>query len=314
MKDNTRKLLLYLQPMFTYWKKRPAEDFLNPEKYKLGHHPLSFKPRIAQGHYTRFDENGLPLNRLYNGDLGHFTTTMCSYCFGNWELFLETGDKKYAEPIIKTAEYFYKNHVYQPAGFATVLWYLDKSETAGKVCGMDQGEAISVLARAYCLTNDEKYLRLAADIAKTFRFGEEDNGVTKNIPGTNDPWYLEGSRFILNGHVYSVIGLWELWRVTGEPEHKELFETGHRSVCNNIQRFDVGFWSIYMLDAPDYNASIMYHNLHICQLRILNDFKADTRLLQYANKFERYAANPINRMRAGVSLFTHKIFRPLKKA
>jgi len=313
MKDSTRKLLLYLQPMFTYWKKRPAADFLEPKKYKIGYYPLSFKDRIAQGHYTNFDENGLPLNRLFNGDLGHFPTTMCSFCFGNWELFLETNDPKYSKPIILTAEYFYKNHLRQPGGFSTILWYLDKTETEGKVCGMDQGEAISVLVRAFCLTNDEKFINLASEISKTFRYSPEDNGVTRNVINTNDPWYLEASRYILNGHIYSVIGLWELWRITGLPEHYALFEQGHRSVCNNIHLFDQGYWSIYMLERKDYKASIMYHNLHICQLQILNDLKPDNRLVKYAGLFIKYAASPLNRLRAGINLFTAKLTRPVKK-
>lgn len=313
MKDNTRKLLLYLLPMYSYWKKRPAADFLQPQKYKLGYHPLSFKARLAQGHYTKFDEQGLPLNRLFNGDYGHFPTTMCSFCFANWELYLETNNPKFSKPIIDTAEYFFNNHVTQPEGFSTILWYLDKSETKGKVCGMDQGEAIGVLARAFCLTGNTKYINLASEISKTFRFGISDNGVTENVSGTSDPWYLEGSRYVLNGHIYSVIGLWELWKVTGAAEHYELFEQGHRSVCNNIHLYDQKYWSIYMLEDTNYKASIMYHNLHICQLQILNELKPDHRLLQYANKFLKYAANPVNRFRAGVNLLTAKILRPVKK-
>jgi hypothetical protein len=289
------------------------EDYLFPEKYRLGFYPLSFKKRLTEKHYLHFDENGLPLSGVINGDLAHHVTTMSSFCFCNWELFLETGDEKYAGPVVLTADYFLSKACYQETGRATIPWFFDKSETGGKNCGMDQGEAISVLLRAYCIRGDERYLTLASDISNSFLFSLAEQGVAGKIPGTQDPWFLEGEHFILNGHAYALIGLWELWRVSGKPEHYGIFRSGYDSLIKHIGLFDKKYWTIYMLEDKNYLASIMYHNLHICQLRILDQLEADPVLVQYADRFEQYAANPVNRFRAGYNLFSSKIRRMLKK-
>lgn len=313
MNDNIRKLVLYFLPTFTYWKIRDAVDYMFPKKYKVGFYPLSFKKRLFEKHYMYFDEMGLPLNIVINGDLAHHVTTMCSFCFGNWELFLESGDEKYAEPIIKTADYFLSKARYHEPDRATILWYFDKTETDGKNCAMDQGEAISVLVRAWCITDELRYLKLASDISSSFLYTLDKKGVAGKITGTEDPWYLESEKFILNGHIYALIGLWELWRASGKQEHYSIFKTGYDSVVRHISLFDKKYWSIYMLEDRKYMASIMYHNLHICQLRILNQIENHSTLVIYADKFERLAGNPVYRLLSGYNLFSSKIRRTLAK-
>ena len=313
MNDNTRKLILYLQPTFTYWKLRDPADYLSPKKYKLGFYPLSFKKRLFEKHYLNFDEQGLPLSGVINGDLAHHVTTISSFSFANWELFLETGDEKYSKLILQAADYFLSKARYHDTDRATILWYFDKTETDGKNCGMDQGEAISVLVRAYCITQNNSYLKLASDISASFLHGLNEKGVSENIPGTNDPWFLEGEKFILNGHIYALVGLWELWRVSGEQEHYNIFKLGYDSVVKHVDLFDKKYWSIYMLEDKKYLASMMYHNLHICQLRILNQLESHPVLISYAGRFEKYAGNIFYRLLAGYNLFSSKIRRMLAK-
>lgn len=313
MNENTRKLVLYLQPTYTYWKLRNPEDYISPDKYKLGYYPLSFKKRLFEKHYLSFDEQGLPLSGVINGDLAHHVTTISSFCFANWEMFLETGEDKFVKYILLAADYFLSKARYHEPGRATILWYFDKSETDGKNCAMDQGEAISVLARAYCFSGDNKYLKLASDISASFNYGLSEKGVSEKIPGTESIWFLEGEKYILNGHAYALIGLWELWRVSGDKKHYAIFKKGYNSLTAQVGLFDKGYWTIYMLEDRKYLASMMYHNLHICQLKILDNLESHPVLKSYAKKFERYAANPLYRFLAGFNLFQSKFRRMLKR-
>lgn len=304
MKENTRKLLLYLQPIRTYWKR--SEDSKAIVDSKIGIYPSSIAPRIDQGHYSLFDENGIPGSPDAQGQFVHHWTTICSYALANWEKFLVTGSPEYKEKVLTIAR-FMKDNVTMRGDVAIFLHYDDHTKESGQTCAMNQGEAISVLIRAHELTQDQEYLTLALSASKAYDFEYGEHGVTRNVPGTNNPWYLEVGKFILNGHIYACWGLWELARYTNSADVHKRFENGWRSVEASLPKFDKGWWSWYWLNEPLYIASIMYHNLHIIQLEHLGRITDSQVISAYAKKFDSYGRNPINRMRSGFALFSGKI-------
>ena len=106
---------------------------------------------------------------------------------------------------------------------------------------------MSVLTRAYLLTRQEEYLSAASRALSLFHFptyrskveiGVEGGslGVTSKFMG-QQVWYeeypTEPSTFILNGFMYSLFGLYDLWQTAeaaGKPEPakeaKTLFQEG----------------------------------------------------------------------------------------
>ena len=161
---------------------------------------------------------------------------------------------------------------------ASVLW----------VSGYAQGVAAGLYAKAYNLTGDEGYLKLAEAFLNSFSLPLSRNGfVVKTKYG---PWYLEYNYYpkelVLNGHIITLQGLYYYWEVTGDNTAWRLFWDGAMSVKNALPYFDTGSWSRY---ASIYNSSsIFYHRLHIKLLAWLYEKTGDKTFLNYAEKWNAY--------------------------
>ncbi|XP_008548880.1 D-glucuronyl C5-epimerase B [Microplitis demolitor] len=156
----------------------------------------------------------------------------------------------------------------------------------GWYSAMGQGHAISVLARAYYHSGDERYLQAAVRGLKPFRITSSKGGVAAYFMD-KFVWYEEypttPSSFILNGFIYSLIGLYDLKCIaTGKDadEATELFDSGMVSLKNMLTLFDTGSGTTYDLrhftlkSAPNL-ARWDYHSTHINQLLLLNTIDID---------------------------------------
>lgn len=312
MNENLRKTLLYFQPIETYWRLSNPDNHRFFKDSPIGLYPLSFKDRIAQGHYPAFDEEGIPVFPfLKGGKLVHFYTGMCSFSFGQWELYLLTGDQSHADRLLKVAGFILRTAIDIPGEAAVLLDFDDETETTGITCAMNNGEAISVLSRAFVLTKDERYKTLALKLAKALEYPYGPNGLNGHLPDGGEIWYLEGGKYILNGHIYTLFGLFELSKITSDTWVKTLFEKGLASVASSLSRFDSGYWSYYWLNKPYYVASIMYHNLHICQLEALHLITGNPHFGEFAQRFREHANSPINRAKAAFMIANAKFTRML---
>ncbi len=69
---------------------------------------------------------------------------------------------------------------------------------------------------------------------------------------------------------------------------------------NNLDRYDLGFWSLYEQSGTRLPmvASPFYHQLHIVQLQIMARLTGDEVFAKYADRWERYARSRAKRTRA----------------
>ncbi|XP_061409539.1 D-glucuronyl C5-epimerase [Lethenteron reissneri] len=150
----------------------------------------------------------------------------------------------------------------------------------GWYSAMAQGQAMSILVRAYRLTRDERYLRAALRATGPFTIASQDGGVKAVFMNRYD-WYEEyptsPSSFVLNGFIYSLIGLYDLSQTAGEAEGgdaRRLFQRGMESLRALLPLYDSGAGTIYDLRhfvlgiAPNL-ARWDYHTTHINQLQLL---------------------------------------------
>ena len=150
----------------------------------------------------------------------------------------------------------------------------------GWYSAMAQGQAISTLSRAYSYTNDYSYLKAALRATKLYTISSSEGGVQAKFLDTF-PWYEEyptsPSSFVLNGFIFSLIGLYDLKCTASAEEGREaarLYEDGINSLKNMIHLYDTGSGSIYDLrhmtlqKAPNL-ARWGYHSVHIAQLQLL---------------------------------------------
>ncbi|KAM4603103.1 D-glucuronyl C5-epimerase B isoform 1-T2 [Polymixia lowei] len=150
----------------------------------------------------------------------------------------------------------------------------------GWYSAMAQGQAMSTLVRAYLLTKDQAYLNAALKATGPYKMPSSQHGVKAVFMNKYD-WYEEypttPSSFVLNGFIYSLLGLYDLTETAGEKlgrEAGQLFNRGMESVKAMLPLYDTGSGSIYdlrhfMLGTAPNLARWDYHTTHINQLQLL---------------------------------------------
>ena len=157
----------------------------------------------------------------------------------------------------------------------------------GWYSAMAQGQAMSVLARAYARTRSRIYLDAALRATALFDVAASDGGVLATFLDRH-PWYEEypttPSCFVLNGFVYSLVGLYDLKTVAPPDEARDatrLYRAGVDSLRAMLPLFDTGSGSTYDLRhftlhgvAPNL-ARWDYHATHVNQLLLLTTINDD---------------------------------------
>ncbi|CAB3402916.1 unnamed protein product [Caenorhabditis bovis] len=171
---------------------------------------------------------------------------------------------------------------------------------------MAQGHGLSVLTRAYKLFDKEKYLDAAIRGIDLFKKNSSDGGVVAHF--FDVPWYEEypttpGS-FVLNGFMYSLIGLYDMSQLTvpnanstvseAISQSGELYRTGIGSLRKLLPLFDTGSGTIYDLrhvglaTAPNL-ARWDYHAVHVYLLKWIANIENDEYFGKTADRWIDYA-------------------------
>jgi heparosan-N-sulfate-glucuronate 5-epimerase len=311
--EHLRKIKIYFKQWNSYWQLNSSTQALAIDPGKVGRYPLDFKPRIIEGHYPHFDKNGVPMWPRPNGsDFFYHYTTMFSYALGQSDYFLLTGDKLHLDKVIAVADYIQKTGVSENNGIS-LKEVDDNNNHTGNVSAMTQGEAISVLCRAYQYSGNYEYLNTAEKLLSPFRRDIKDGGVLGFITSLGINWYEEyvnePLNHVLNGMVYSIWGLKDLYAVTENKTASKLYIDGINFLKKALPSFDTGFWTYYWIpeSGKNYVSSMMYHNLHICQLQALYQQTGEDIFKFYSDRFIKYASNPINRFRAAKAITLSKV-------
>lgn len=155
-------------------------------------------------------------------------------------------------------------------------WWPARAATLepGWYSAMAQGLEISSLVRAAYLTGDGKYLDAARRAVAVLRTRVEDGGVLRCVFGHTfyEEYPTEPMSNVLNGYIYSVIGLYDLAQITSEPIYDQYFEEALATIRALISYYDLGGFSSYDLShlqhpgSPPNPTNWGYHAVHISQL------------------------------------------------
>lgn len=313
--EHLRKTKIYFKKWNSYWQLNLADRDLAVDPGKLGSYPLDFKPRVLEGHYPHFDSNGVPMWPKSNGK-GHFYhyTTMFSYALGQSDFYLVTGDEKYLKNLIAVADYIVKSGK-EENGTILLREVDDNDEHTGNISAMTQGEAMSVLCRTSQYTYNDSYFETALKLVAPFEIRTTEGGVLGLVTKTDTNWYEEyvssPLNHVLNGMVYSLWGLRDIFLMNGDAKAKELYEKGAGYITKALPYFDTGYWTYYWIpeSGRNYVASMMYHNLHICQLQALYKQTGIEEFKTYSDKFVSYANSPSCRFKAAKAIASAKVFK-----
>jgi heparosan-N-sulfate-glucuronate 5-epimerase len=189
---------------------------------------------------------------------------VCWWALINLEEFVKTGNEKFKNIFLDQAKWLLKNAKDRKSA---KVWTYDFNWNEGKtklkkgwISAMSQGLAISVLVRAYYITKNKKFLRIAYDASKIFKIDIEFGGVSTTV--NKSVFYEEYPAYplvhVLDGFIFSLLGLYDLYLVEKNNSIKILFKAGSDSIENNFSIWDhKKKWSFYgtrgLLCTPKYN-------------------------------------------------------------
>jgi D-glucuronyl C5-epimerase C-terminus len=174
---------------------------------------------------------------------------------------------------------------------------------AGWCSAMAQGEAISVLLRADAAAPWSGYGDAAVRAAEPFFSDIADGGVVWR--SGRDVFFEEianeHAAHVLNGCIFALWGVWELWKRSGDDRLAPVVESCVDTLRRWVSRFDTGWWTRYslMLTAGHkaHVATLKYHQFHIAQMHVLAQMFGEPQFEEAARRWESYVDRPASRSR-----------------
>jgi hypothetical protein len=161
---------------------------------------------------------------------------------------------------------------------------------------MAQGEAISLYLRMHQALGDASLLETATRAYRFLAVDHRDGGVRRHDDEGNlwlEEYPSAEPSFVLNGFVYALLGLYDLYRVTGDRAVKDDIDRCVRTLVCNLHRFDAGYWSLYDLQRKELVRAYYQRNVHVPQMAILHTLTGEAVFEQYRRRWERQLT-PLN--------------------
>lgn len=250
--------------------------------------------RVKNNHY---DAEGIILYQ-YREELYYNAIQIAQQGLEGYGYFKATQDKKYLEKLQIITDWFL-DHQDVDKG----VWFLDfdfQHPRIGMikkhwVSSLAQGQAISLLCRMYGLTKEKKYLESAILAEKVMEIDVKDGGVF--LEGNDFCWLEEyptnPPSYTLNGFIYSIFGIYDLYQFTGDKKYWTFFERFVKSLEKVLPLYDsegLTYYDLCHITNPVQNpcSNSKYHVLHVILLKNLVSIYPSKTLEFYASKWDKY--------------------------
>ena len=255
--------------------------------------------KVTNDTETKDDE--LPKYHGEDGVKKIFPIGIFQYGLGSYDLYLKTKDKKYLKKFDLCVEWAIENQD-SNGGWKTFEYETPQTPYSA----MAQGEAISLLARAYVQTNNKEILAYIKN-GMNFLMESIDNGGVSSY--TENLIYLKefiDRPVVLNGWIFAIFGIYDyLLLFPKDNTVKDFYNKTLKTLTNELPKYDLGYWSKY--DLGNRIASPFYHKLHIAQLEALYNINENNTFEIYKNKFLKYNKNKLYKLIAFIRKALQKI-------
>lgn len=195
--------------------------------------------------YCAFDAAGIP---YYVNAFGYHPTTIARYALAHWNLYLTTREESHLHTFLQQARWLVAHEVIIDEGMSG--WPLsfphpDVSTNGSWLSALTQGCGISVLVRAYKLTEDATYLEIAHRVVGTFKRDILDGGVSTPVDGEGiffEEVAVYPAAHMLSGFMFALLGLYDYVMVTDNTEISEIIRPALATMHRLLDEFDTGFW------------------------------------------------------------------------
>jgi len=261
-----------------------------------------------------FDKDGVPLNTTYidveDKSLHYYPISIGQYALAVFHSWLDTKEEEKKAHFLRIADWFYNNRIEDKK--LGIYWLTDVPKPEYHVTepwksGFSQSRGLSVMLRAWQITQDKKYLEASKKALIPFTFNVEDGGVAVDLE-TEAPIYEEyiaaKPTRVLDGHGFCLFGIYDAVRAitpdTDEKYHRlaqDIFNKGINGLVKRLPEYDLGFWMKFNLCELDFYpqndpCTIGYIRLVQAQLKILHNITGNQVLKEYADKLKRYDRLP----------------------
>lgn len=257
--------------------------------------PFESRPEV------RMDARGIPLNQ-YAGGWFYNPVSVSQYGLRHYGRWLKGRQRADRARALRAGEWLVTNQNRDGR------WLYRFTYTVGKMgfypgvtlvapwsSAMAQGQGMSLLVRTWRLTRDRDHLRAARRAVRPLAVPVQRGGLQRSLAG--GPFFEEypttPPSYVLNGFMFTVIGLWDLspW----SREAAELYEGGRGTLIRALPLYDQGQnrLSAYHLGfrtaGQPVHGSPGYHWVHREQLRALNAIDAHPRLADFVKRWREPA-------------------------
>lgn len=234
----------------------------------------------------------IPKVEVEDGICIEFPVAIFQYALGCYDLYIETKEAKYLNKFLQLAKWTSDNQ--DVLGRWDNFSYIYPDNPYG---AMAQGEAVSVMVRAYIETNNKEYLEKSRKAIDFMLLPLEEGGTT--YYKEDDVILMEYTHLpvVLNGWIFAWWGLYDYVKVSGDKGIYELImQKSLSTLIKYLPRFRNNIWSKYDLGVMI--ASPFYHNLHIAQMQAMSAITKEPIFYEYAKKWENQYKNPFVKLLA----------------
>ena len=202
-------------------------------------YPINMSLYLSQNPFVSIPSHAL------DGEIRDVTPIM-RYALAHWNAYVESDEKKFLETFLVCAEWLVEHvvHINTSAGWPIEISCEGERENLA-LSALIQGQGISVLVRAYQVTQQKKFLDVAQIVVETFKLDILDGGVCAPI-GEDGIFFEEMAVYpathALHGFLSALLGLYEYVTITHDPAIEKQIERANRTMHEVLKEFDTGFW------------------------------------------------------------------------
>lgn len=239
-----------------------------------------------------FDRNGIAMKHYRSQGLQYNPLFIAWWGLFNLEQYIRVKEDEFLKIFLIQVEWLKSHAVTRDDG--AVVWpcYFDWQEgrcrlNAPWISAMYQGVVISALIRAYRISGDKELLALCEKASCVFEKHIEAGGVRTVEQG--NVLYEEYPAYplprVLDGFLFSLLGLYDLSVQTGDPYILALFSEGLKGLISQLPSWNYrNKWSWY--GTHRYLCPPHYHKLNYVLLRVLEKLTGEKILQHYAEQWD----------------------------
>ena len=174
-------------------------------------------------------------------------TTSLQHALAQWNVFVDSNLEECRDLFLLSAEWLVEHIVYidtNVGGWPIKISLADGRKVSALSASV-QGQAISILIRAYQATQQRKFLDVARLAVETFKRDILDGGICAPI-GEDGNFFEELAVYpashSLSGLLFALLGLYEYLTTMDDAAVEKQIERSNRTMHTLLQEFDTGFW------------------------------------------------------------------------